>query len=307
MEHHNITMHGSKRLNSESIEQRPPCICETLFNNITDRVEFVKKIYQMLSSKINFNTSFHNHLNSADDVDKLDLNMILTDDVTRVIYNRGVRDGSKMVYKKNFKSKKTSKEVCALEQNNGINQNLYIDPQSPHTTQCIAENIDPQLIAENRVRIESREAYDVPKTLTNVPNNPLQHHQFSIYENIDSVYLPLPAMQLMMDTELLNLKLKSSVDTDKNEHAALIPLSFENNIKKKYFKDKHCNTTAKNHLLSTPYVIDKKKNNRKVYKKNSFTNERVKQNESSPIIPLSVIHYMDKLGSDQSTSSSVVI
>lgn len=334
MEHHSIAMHESKRLNSESIKQHP-CICETLFNNITDRVEFVQNIYQMLSSKINFDTSFRNHQYNAEDVDKLDLNIILADNLTRAIYNRGLRDGSKMLYKKDFKSKRTlSEKVCATERYNDVNHNLNINPQL-HTTQCITKNINPQLsttqliiennnpqlptipliakniqsqlpntqlIAENHVQRKSCDVYDVPKNPTNLPNNAFQS-QFSIYDNIDSAYLPLPAMQLMMNTELLNLKPNLSTDSHKNEHTST-GSTLESYLKKKAFKDKNYSSIAKDHL-STPYEINKKKNHR-IYKKNNFTNECTEQKESPSIIPLSVVHYMDKLESDQSTSTIII-
>jgi len=85
------------------------CINGTLLNNNVDNNIIEKKMNQrtILSFKIDCRTNFINHFWNADDIDKLDLDIILADNVTRAIYNRGVFDGSKMCHINKIESKKT--------------------------------------------------------------------------------------------------------------------------------------------------------------------------------------------------------
>lgn len=259
-----------------------PCsyICETSLNEI--------------GLTRDFDTNFHDSFCDTEDIDKFDLGILLDDNVTQDIYNCGMNDDNKMCHINELKFKETS-GVCTVK-NDSKRKHIIVNIMN----KLKKKKKNSQLKSKNHSRVKSFESNNTLKSTTNVLNNML-NQQFSIFDDIETLpYLPLSAMQLMIDIELSNTKCNSCKDYNKRRKKSL---NSTDNINKKCENPfKPC----KNHRLSTPNMATTKR--LKVCKKDTrkiecINTENVKLSNLTPIIPLPVLHYMNILESVESTQN----
>lgn len=251
-----------------------PYICETSLNEI--------------GLTQDFDTNFYNSFCDTEDIDNIDLGILLEDNVTQDIYNCDMNDDSKMCHINEFKFMETS-GVCTVKNDNKRNHIIV------NIINKLENNRNnSQLKSKNHSRVRPFESNNTLKPSTNVLNNILKQ-QFSIFDDIETLpYLPLPAMQLMIDIELSTTKCNSCKDYSKRRKK---PKHSTDNINKKCENPfKPC----KNRRLSTPNMVTTKTH--KIFKKDTLKFERinvenVKFSNLTPIIPLPVLHYMNILES----------
>lgn len=242
-----------------------------------------------------FDTNFCNSFCKMEDIDKLDINVLLEDNVTQEIYNYGMNGDSKMYHINELKFKETS-GVCAVN-NDNIRKHIMVNIMN----KLKKKRNNSQLKSKNHFRVQSFESNNTSKPSINVPNNMLKQ-QFSIFDDIETLpYLPLPAMQLMINIELSNTKYNSCKDYNKRRKKSI---SSTDNINKKCENPfKPC----KNYRPSTSNIVKTKR--RKVCKKDTHKIERVNaenvklSSKLTSIIPLPVLHYMNILESVKTTQN----
>lgn len=273
-------------------------MCGPLINSTVDEVQ---KINQTASSSphIDFDPNFNHRFWNTKDIDVLDLSVILKDDMARAIYNRGLNDGTEVASKNEVNARDVSrKHSLTLIKNHILNR----------------KKIRSELILkENHFQKKLFEINNAPKLSIVKANDTLQP-QFSIFDNIDASYLPLPAMQLMLNTALSNENNElckvyddQVIKDDKRKQRKKNRLSkcFIKNARTHQISKKNIHTNkcayAMDHKMPTSDV--KTNNIYSVNKKNVQTWANVNNIKLTPIIPLSVVYYMDELKSTEHINS----
>lgn len=254
-----------------------PChfVCGQL-SNVEDKAEFTRKMNHTATSsaEFDFKTKFFNRLWNVKHIDNLDLSVLSSDNVTQFIYYQCIYDSCKMYYKNKLKSKK---KLSTIQNSSKISYNFAnklkhnINVSVPCTKSTIKSISQIKLIEMNTQKS------------SNAFNDPYKS-QFSLFNDMDVSYLPVPALQLMIDSELYDSKLKLDDDFNNYKDNKL-------SINKKPMKRK------KDQLLTFNSSISKKC---QVHNKHNLQNELIKSDSNNfsnlqPIIPLSVLHYLDKL------------
>lgn len=296
-----------------------PCYCinGTLFNNNVDSNIIERKMKQrpILSSKIDCKTNSISHFWNADDIDKLDLDIILADNVLRAIYNRGVHDGSKICHINKIESKETLPSEIDATMNTQTNK-LSIKKE--------IQNNHLELPSITKLVNTNNSQNNTFKSSLNVFN--VFEPQFEMSENTETSYVPLPAMHLMISSELEHIDQQNNLckESGKNMYSSKkynstyvesqndklhTTMSSIINTTKNYRVRKKKNLKSKdskrknnnNHQPKTPIVTNP--TNTHISKKYDHKHKCLKADkvvlpDLAPLIPLSVTHYMNELKSD---------
>ncbi|XP_025425661.1 uncharacterized protein LOC112694422 isoform X2 [Sipha flava] len=301
----NIT---SKSQNNDT-ECNPPysCMCGPLLNSSVDKVEKINQI-AIPSPKIDFDPNFNQRFWNSENINQLDLSIILKDDTAKAIYDRGVHDGTEVASKNEANKNEFDAKDALRRHNLTLIKNHILKKKKKYSETTKMEN-------DNELKKKLFEVNNTSKLSTVTADDTFQQ-QFSIFDNIDASYLPLPAMQLMLNTVLSNdnqelfkvynndqvIKDNKFRQRKKNKQSKyIIKNARPHQICKKNIHTKKY-AYAMDHQMQTADSV-KITNIYSVYRKNVQTWTTVKNIKLTPIIPLSVIYYMDELESTKNVNN----
>lgn len=251
-----------------------PCICSPLLNSTVAEVGKINKV-ESSSPEIDLDPNFNRRFWNTEDINELDLNLILKDDMARAIYSRGVQDGTEVASKNEVNELR--RHTLTLIKNHILNKQKFRSELS------------------KKKNLPKKELFKIIKTPKSsvVKSNDSFQRQFSIFDNLDAIYLPLPAMQLMVNIALSNENYKlckaynnnQVIKEDKNK-----PMK-KDKLSKCFIKNPRIHQICKKsiHLNKFSHAMD----HEMPTSDKKITN--LENVELTPIIPLSVVYYMDEL------------
>lgn len=280
--------------NDSECNQPYSCMCGPLLNSTVDKVKKMNQI-AIPSPKIDLDPNFNQRFWNSENINELDLSIILKDDMAKAIYNRGVHDGTEVASKNEFNARD------ALRRHNlTLIKNHILKKKKKCSETTLMDNHSKKKLFEVNNNSKS----------SNVTTNDTFQQQFSIFDNIDASYLPLPAMQLMLNTVLSNEnhELYKAYNNDKVIKDNKCRQRKRNKKSKYFVKNARTHQVSKKniHTKKFAYAMDhqmptsdnvKITNIYSVYRKNVQPWANVKNVKLTPIIPLSVIYYMNEMES----------